>query len=43
MGKLIKAISDFIHKLIVASLLASGICLLTGEVCLAALKEASKG
>jgi hypothetical protein len=39
-GKLIKVISDFIHAVIVASLLASGICLLAGEVRLAALKEA---
>jgi hypothetical protein len=43
MGKLIKAISDFIHAVIIASLLASGICLLAGEVRLAALKKASKG
>ena len=39
MGKLISAISDFIHAVIVASLLGSGICLLAGEVRLAALKK----
>ncbi len=43
MGKLISAISDFIHAVIVTSLLGSGIYLLAEEVRLAALKKASKG
>ncbi len=43
MEKLVSAISDFIHAVIVTSLLGSGICLLAGEVRLAALKKASKG
>ena len=43
MGKLVSAISDFIHAVIVTSLLGPGICLLAGEVRLAALKKGSKG
>jgi len=43
MGKMISAISCFIHSAIMASLLGSGVCLLAGEVRLAALKKASKG
>lgn len=43
MGRLISEISDFIHAVIVTSLLGSGISLLAREVRLAALKKASKG
>ena len=43
MGKLISAISGFIHTVIAVSLLGSGICLVAGEIRLAALKKASEG
>lgn len=42
MGKLISAISGFIHAVIAVSLLGSGMCLVAGEIRLAALKKASK-
>lgn len=43
MGKLVSAITGFIHTVIMVSVLGSGICLLAGEIRLAALKKASKG
>lgn len=43
MGKLISSIAGFIQTAIMISLLGSGICLVAGEVRLAALKQASKG
>jgi hypothetical protein len=43
MRKLISAISGFIQTAIMISMLGSGICLVAGEIRLAALKKASKG
>ncbi len=43
MGKLISAISGFIHAVIEVSLLGSGMCLVASQIRLTALKKASKG
>lgn len=43
MGKLLSAITQFIKTAIMLSMLGSGVCLVAGEVRLAALKQASKG
>ena len=43
MGKLLSAITGFIQTAIMLSMLGSGVCLVGGEVRLAALKQASKG
>jgi hypothetical protein len=43
MSKIISGLFGFIETTIIASLIGSGVCLLAGEVRLAALKKASKG
>jgi hypothetical protein len=43
MRKMISAISNFLQTVIMISVLSSGICLVAGEIRLAALKKALKG
>lgn len=43
MGKLLSTMTGFIQTAIMLSMLGSGVCLVAGEVRLAALKQASKG
>jgi type IV secretory pathway VirB2 component (pilin) len=43
MENLVESISGFIGKVVTVILISGGICLLAGEIRLAALKKASKG
>jgi hypothetical protein len=43
MRKMISAISNFLQTVIMISVLSSGICLVAGEIRLAALKKGLKG